>query len=291
MIPFGACICWSIIFATIGGADPAPRRVYALHSGVHILLAHPDKNHAAQVLRDELRRRDVPARDIVVLDCPFPEASWKSMVPREGVNMFLDSMAPESKVSQDAYRRMDKGFQEHGVGPRDEIVWIGHSAGGQMGLTMAHLAAELAKHPNLAKTARPYRFHTVVTLGTPVGCNKTPEQVRVLHYYSPQDKVVRIVCDGGPWVLRQMGYDCTICPTTPAPRKNCLTRCWYDVEHPDWIYDERILQRMWQDVSGTGSSWWREPRAVERPGAGLAQLLGRMLETDYGIAIEDLPTK
>ncbi|GEM_PF-7057978 len=277
--------------APVGRADPPPRRVYALHSGVHILLAHPNKNHAALTLRDELKRRGVAGRDIIVLDCPFPDASWKNMVPREGLTMFLDSMTSSSKVAEDAYRRMDQTFRASGVGPKDEIVWIGHSAGGQMGLTMARLSFDLAKHPELAKTAQPYRFHTIVTLGSPVGCNEVPDDVRVLNYFSPQDKVVRIVCDGGPWVLPKMGYSCTICPCTPAPGKNCLVRCWYDVQHPDWIYEERVLDRVWQDVNGSSPSWWRAPRAAVRPGAALAQLLGQMLETQHGIHIEELPAQ
>lgn len=281
-----AC-CFAL--ATTGRGDEAPRRVYALHSGVHIILAPPDKNHAALVLREELKRRGVPVRDIVVLDCPFPDASWRNMFPRDGLTMFLDSMSSKSRVALDAYRRMDQAFQTHGVGPNDEIVWIGHSAGGQMGMTMARLAADLPKHPDLAKTAKPYRFHTIVTLGTPVGCNDVPDDVRVREYFSPQDKVVRIMCDGGPWVLPTMGYQCTICPCSPAPGKYCLTRCWYDVQHPDWIYERRVLDRVWQDINGSHPSWWREPRAAERPGAGLAQLLGQVLESQYRIHVEDLP--
>lgn len=289
MVRFFACLGLVLAGASIARGGAAPRRVYALHSGVHIYLSHPEKNHAAEVLAKQLRRRGVPARDIVVLDCPFPDATWKNMFPRDGLIMFLDSMKPDSRVAQDAYRRMDLSLQAHQVAPSDEIVWIGHSAGGQMGLTMAQLSGELAKHPNLAKTARPYRFHTIITLGTPVGCCDVPGAVRVRHYFSPQDKVVRIVCDGGPWVLPRLGYPCTICPTTPAPGQNCLTRCWYNVEHPDWIYEDRVLDRIMQDVKGAGASWWREPRAVERPGAALAQLLGDMLETQLGIAIEELP--
>ena len=286
---FTLAIAGLFFAALIGRADPTPRRVYALHSGVHILLAHPNKNHAAEMLRADLKRRGVSERDLVVLECPFPDASWKNMFPRDGLIMFVESATQSSKVALDAYRRMDRAFQASGVGPRDEIIWIGHSAGGQMGMTMARLSADLPKHPELAKTAKPYRFHTIVTLGTPVGCNEVPNEVNVRHYFSPQDKVVRIVCDGAPWILPKMGYSCTFCPCTPTLGKNRLTRCWYDVQHPDWIYEERVLDRMWQDVNGSSPSWWREPRAAERPGAGLAQLLGQMLESCHRIHVEELP--
>jgi hypothetical protein len=283
-----AIACW-LSAAWVCGGDEAPRRVYALHSGVHILLAPPDKNFAALVLRDELQRRGVPMRDIVVLECPFPDANWKNMFPREGLTMFLDSMSPGSRVAHDAYRRIDKAFRASGVGPTDEIVWIGHSAGGQMGLTMARLSADLTKHPDLAKSAKPYRFHTIITLGTPLGCNDAPDDVRVREYFSPQDKVVRIMCDFGPWVLPKMGHKCVLRPCTPAPGKNCLTRCWYDMQHPDWIVEKRILDAVWQDINGSRTSWWHEPRAAERPSAALAQLLGQMLECRNRIDIQELP--
>jgi len=241
------------------------------------------------VLREELKRRGVPTRDIVVLDCPFPNASWKDMFPREGLTMFLDSMSPSSRLAKEVYRSMDRAFQAAGVGPGDQIVWIGHSAGGQIGLTMARLSADLTKHPDLAKSARSYRFHTIVTLGTPVGCNDVPDNVLVREYFSPQDKVVRIMCDGGPWILPKLGYQCTIQPCTPTPTKNCLTRCWYDVQHPDWIFEKRVLDRVWQDANGSSISWWGEPRTAERPSAALAQLIGQMLESQFRIQIEELP--
>jgi hypothetical protein len=279
----------ALLLAACGNAnaDPAPRRVYVVHSGVHIFFAHPDKNHAALVFRDELRRRDVPDRDIVVLECPYPEASWQNLVPRDGVVMFLEAMSPRSKVSHEAYRRLHRALQSQGVGSKDDIVWIGHSAGGQVGMTMAHLAAHVDKHPELAKNTKPYRFHTIVTLGTPVGCNEVPDGVRVRHYFSPQDKIVRIVCDLGPWILPRLGYSCKIRPCTHAPGKNCLTRLWHGVEHPDWLYERRVFDQMWQDINGKGTAWYREPRAASGPGVALTSLLCLMLEEEQRICIED----
>jgi pimeloyl-ACP methyl ester carboxylesterase len=256
---------------------------------VHIYLSHPWKNYHAEVMRDELARRQVPKRDLIVLDNPFPEATWRNMFPRDGLVMFLDSMAPSSKVAHDAYLRMHRTLQAHQVGPQDEVVWIGHSAGGQMGLTMAQLSAELEQHPRLAKAARPYRFHTVVTLGTPVGCNDVPANVRVRHHFSPQDKVVRMVCDGGPWLLPSLGYRCTIGPTSSKPGGNTRTSVWYAVEHPDWIEEPRVLDHLLADLNGGAPSWWRAPRPVEGPGAALAQLMCRLLEENHRVTVEELP--
>src|SRR5262245_19063414 len=110
------CALWLMLAVVVpsmgavhGQPVPAqPRRVFALHSGVHIAFSHPWKNHAAEVLRDQLIRRKVPARDIVVLDCPFPTATWQSMVPRDGLIMFLEAMDPKSRFTQDLYTQMHK---------------------------------------------------------------------------------------------------------------------------------------------------------------------------------------
>jgi pimeloyl-ACP methyl ester carboxylesterase len=274
---------------TVPARGDGPRRVYVLHAGVHIYFSHPWKNHAAEVLRDELLRRKVSARDIVVLDNPFPAASWKDLVPKEGVTMFLDAMDPAARFSQEAYLRLHESLTAAGVGADDEIVWIGHSAGGQIGMTLAHLSGALERHPALAKRARPYRFASIVTLGTPVGANHVPEGVQVRHYYSPHDKIVRIVCDAGPWLLPSLGYKRTLCPCTTPPGPNCKVRCWYDVDHPDWIWERRVLDRVFADLDGRCASAWQEPVPTTHAGGMLPQLVARMLESQERICLEELP--
>src|SRR5262245_17585428 len=153
----------------LGTGEPRPaRRVFVLHSGIHTILASPSVNISAERLAEGLKRRGVKAEDVVVLSNPFPKASWKSMFPREAIVMYFDSLTPTSKVAQDAYIRMDRALKDAKVGPEDEIIWVGHSAGGQLGMTVAHLATSLDKYPDLARAARPYRVSMVVTLGTPV---------------------------------------------------------------------------------------------------------------------------
>lgn len=282
-----------LIAALHVGARPGqthpPRRVYALHAGVHILFSHPDKNYAAFVLRDELVRRKVPAKDIVVLDNPFPVASWKSIVPREGLIMFLDAIDPASRFSQDAYLRMHQSFAEQGVGSDDQIVWIGHSAGGQIGLTMAHLAASLERYPALRKQAPAYRFTRIVTLGTPVGSNHVPPGVQVRHHYSPADKIVRIVCDVGPWLAPALGYRQAFGPCAPGSGPNCRVHCWPAVEHYEWIWEERVLDRLLQDLSPACPARWNEPVPVTHAGGLLPQLVYRMLDRQQGICMEEFP--
>ena len=147
----------------------SPRRVYVLHSGMHIIFAPANKNHCVETLQAELVRRGVPERDIVALDSPFPQATWSNVFPKEGWLIYLNATDPASKHSHDAYVRMHEALQKRDVKADDTIVWIGHSAGGQIGMTMAQLAHNLPKHPALAKRVMPYRFERVVTLGTAVG--------------------------------------------------------------------------------------------------------------------------
>lgn len=270
-------------------AERQPKRVYVLHSGMHIYWSHPWKNHAAEVLRDALVKRKVPAEHIVVLDNPFPSASFRNMVPREGVAMFLDSMKPDSDFSQQAYLRLHKALQAHGVGPKDEIVWIGHSAGGQIGLTMAYLSETLERHPKLKDAAQSYRFHTIATLGTPVGGNHVPDKVEVRHHYSPQDKVVRLVCDGAPWILQSLGVGHKIAPCVTPLDDNCRVHCWYGIDHPYWIWEDRVIDCILNEANGARPSPWNTPTAALQPGMHLPQLISRLLAESAGVVVEELP--
>src|SRR5262245_40367476 len=54
--------------------EESKRRVYVLHSGVHTILSDPRKNIAAEKLKAGLEKRGVSAKDIVVLDNPYPTA-------------------------------------------------------------------------------------------------------------------------------------------------------------------------------------------------------------------------
>src|SRR5262245_48395044 len=55
-----------------GPTKRAARRVYVLHSGVHTILAHPNKNVFAETMRDMLKKRGIAEQDIVVLENPYP---------------------------------------------------------------------------------------------------------------------------------------------------------------------------------------------------------------------------
>src|SRR4051812_1895504 len=87
-------------------ATPGKRRVYVLHSGMHIILAPADKNQAVVSLKQMLRERGIPSTDIVPLDCPYPTASWSDVVPRDGLLLYLASADPGSRAAQEAYQRL-----------------------------------------------------------------------------------------------------------------------------------------------------------------------------------------
>ncbi len=197
-------------------ANKPRRRVYVLHSGLHTILSDPVKNIAAETLKEGLLKRGVAERDLIVMENPFPYASWKSLLPFESLTMFFDSIEPSSKMSHDAYQRMHKALRAQGVGRRDAVVWVGHSAGGQIGLTMANLARNLWKYPGLARDTSPYHFEMVITLGTPINSEHLPPDVKLRHYYSPEDKVVRWATKIGPWLAYPLGYRLSL-KKVPAP--------------------------------------------------------------------------
>ncbi len=213
------------------------RRIYVLHSGVHTILANPNKNIFAESMRDMLKKRGIAERDIVVLENPYPTARWINMFPTECLTMFMASARPDSKVVLDAYTRMDAALKKQEVGCEDELILIGHSAGGQMCLTLAHLASKHATFPDLAKCTDAYHIDMVVTLGAPIASNALSSDVKVRHYLSPGDSVPRRVVQARP-LLRVLGYDAVINVVPAKLSAACKVRMFLDIEHPKWDTEE-----------------------------------------------------
>ena len=80
--------------------------MFVLHSGMHIILAPTDKNHAARTMKKVLLQRGIPERDLIRMESPYPTATWSNMIPRDGLIIYLGSADPASKQSQEAYERM-----------------------------------------------------------------------------------------------------------------------------------------------------------------------------------------
>jgi len=274
---------------TVAVKEESRRRVYVLHSGVHTILSDPRKNIAAEKLRGGLLKRGVSEKDIVVLENPYPNANWRKMFPVELVTIFGDSAKPDSKVAQDGYKRMHMALKAQGVKAEDDLVWIGHSAGGQMGLTMAYLAKNLDKYGDLAKEAPAYHFDMVILLGTPVGVNLLPEEVKLRHYYSPQDRIVHLVARYGPFVLRTFGTGVGVNIFPPNLDDNDRVRIFRGVEHNNWDVESRVLDRILAETNDLCCPLWHSPVLAPGLEAGMLRLMCNALDQNCKIAFEDPP--
>lgn len=268
---------------------PPPRRVYVLHSGVHTILANPNKNIFAETMRDSLKKRGIRERDLVVLDTPYPAAGWLNMFPHECLTMFMASARPDSKVAHDAYLRMHKALKKHEVTSDDELIWIGHSAGGQMGLTMAYLACHHAEFTALTKTTQPYRFDMVVTLGSPIASNHVPQTVKVRHYLSPRDSVPRRLMRLSPPLLWMMRYDMPIKIVSDELSGNCKVRLFVDVEHPNWDVEDRVVDRILAESRPHYCPCWQYGICCTCPRLAALGVLCHFLDERCHITIEDSP--
>lgn len=266
-----------------------PRRIFLLHSGLHTILSEAGRNNAAEKLEKALRTRGVDPRDIVVLDSPFPAASWTSMFPLKGISTFLESISPKTKVSQDAYLRVHEELRKRGVGPRDGIVWIGHSAGGQMGLTLANLAGTLSEYPELEKKAGTYRFDMVVTLGSPLGPCKIPAGVRLRTYWSPEDRIVKMAAQYGRLVTRTFGNPVKLGPLVSLTEGNTKVRVFLGIEHPAWDEEARVVDRVLAELRKDTCPAWHSALAIPQAGLSLSQLLCHALDHQCNLSLEDPP--
>jgi pimeloyl-ACP methyl ester carboxylesterase len=262
------------------------RRVFVLHSGMHIILAPEDKNHAAKALKKLLKERGIAERNLVALDSPYPTASWDDMVPKGGLMLYLESADPASRTSQDAYVRLHKALEAQGVGKNDEIVWIGHSAGGQMGMTMAHLAHNLDKYSDLAKKTQAYRFDAVITLGAAVGSDPVPAGVKLWHYFSAGDTMIFFLSNHGKLVADSVKSKVRFracCDLRPGVK----VRLFPGIEHGWWPTDENVLACILREFMPNDRPGWRRPHAEVSAGMGLSQLIAESLESELRISLEE----
>ncbi|MSQ93998.1 MAG: hypothetical protein EXR98_05510 [Gemmataceae bacterium] len=279
-------IGWLILVASAPFADAqTKRRVFVLHSGMHIILAPLDKDHASRTLKANLAERGVAERDLVAIANPFAMATVKEMIPRQGLILYVESADPASRSSQEAYLRLDAALKAHSVSKNDEIVWIGHSAGGQIGMTMAHLAHNLAKYPELAKKTQAYRFDTVITLGAAVGSNPTPADVKLRHYHSPADTMIFFLCKHGNVVAESVKskVQFRVCYDLGPKAK---VRVFPGIEHMEWYDDDAVLKSILREFELTGRPAWRRPHADAATGVGLSQLFAQALEAEFKISLE-----
>jgi hypothetical protein len=267
-------------------AAPGKRRVFVLHSGMHILFAPADKNHAAITMKQLLSERGVAERDLIALDSPFPTASWSDIVPREGLLIYLDSTDPASRASHNGYLRLHKTLEAHKVSANDDIVWVGHSAGGQIGMSMAHISQHLDKYPELAKQVKAYHFEMVITLGSAVGSNPVPENVKLRHYFSAGDKMIYGLSKHGNLLAKTVNSKVTFRPCCDV-RANGKVRVFHAIEHPSWPMNDLVLNYILHEFEPAYCPEWRRTQADVGMGLGLAQLLAKSLESEWKISLEE----
>ncbi len=276
------CAMLLFLSASLASAQE-PRRIYLLHSGVHILPAPPDKNFGARLLFERLRERGIAERDLIVMDCPFPQASDLDPLPKEGISMFLDSMNLDSKAALDGYVRLHQTLVKHGVKKEDKLIWVGYSAGGQMGLSMAGLADRHAQIPALAGTSA-WPLDIVVTLGTPIGTNHAPKEVRVRQYFSYGDRIVELLTVSKKLVASYGGKH-EIRFFSPNLGENAIARRFEGLEHPEWIWNPRVLDRIVREAKGIDG-----PVQVNglSPGRDLSAALLRAVEKQTKVLVQDV---
>ncbi len=262
------------------------RRVYVLHSGMHVILAPADKNHAARTMKAQFAKRGIAERDLVYMESPFPTATFKNAIPKAGLVIYLESADPASRSAHDGYLRMHKALQAQGVGKNDDLVWIGHSAGGQIGMSMAHLAHNLVKYPELAKTTQPYRFEAVITLGSAIGANPVPDEVKLRHYFSAGDTMIYVLSKHGNIVSDAMKSKVVFRPCCDM-KANAKVRVYPGIEHNVWYNDEDVLASILREFEPSRTPLWRKTQSDVSTGAGLSQLIANALDRQLGISLEE----
>lgn len=253
-----------------GPAQP-PRRLYVLHSGMI-----DSENGAANSLRRGLMERGVADRDIVVLPTPYPrETLFGRPCPgSENFRIFRESADPTSAVSRTAYQNYQAALTRAGIRPGDEVVWVGHSAGGQMGMTLA----------GMARDQQGFQMSHIITLGSPIQRANAPEDVRVRNYQSPQDRTVN-------YEVQDSLSEIIGAPVQVYPRLdgNDRTRVFTGVGHSQWYTNPQVLDRILTETNPDYRPLWYHQ--INSPGR-MTQLLGtvsRGLDEGLNLTFEGVP--
>ncbi|MBY0402401.1 MAG: alpha/beta hydrolase [Cyanobacteria bacterium] len=166
-------------------AEPKPRQIYVLHSGMR-----DPGNFAAESIKAGLIKRGVPEKDIILMPAIYPDMTVSTGAGvKDNLRIFKDSSDPKSKVSDTAFEALQARLKEAGVTPQDKLHWVGHSAGGQMGLTMAGRLEEYRQKNKDNPKIPGLSFDSVTTFGSPIATNTAPAAVRIRHYTSPDDLI------------------------------------------------------------------------------------------------------
>lgn len=208
-------------------AEKPPRTVYVLHSGMR-----DPGNEAANGMKKALVDRGVAENDVLLMPPVYHQWGYTLRGVPQNLRVYRESANPESEISKEAYSHFADLLCENGVMPEDRVVWVGHSAGGQMGLTVSKLAADQNFYP----------IDSVFTLGTPVSSNVAPKEVKIRHMTSVEDTIQH---------GRIGGY-----VGKPLPENldsNDRVVYFKGIGHLDWTRDSdpAVMDRVVQETNGT----------------------------------------
>ncbi|MBY0405981.1 MAG: hypothetical protein K2X66_18910 [Cyanobacteria bacterium] len=218
----------------------SPRHIYVLHSGMR-----DPGNEAAESIKQGLLKRGVPEGDIITMPPVYPEMNTNPLslgVGRgvsENLSIYRESSQLDSKVSQKAHQNLLKLLKENGVSPQDKLHWVGHSAGGQMGLT---LSGRLDRDNKKLSNTPGFQFDSIITTGSPIATNSAPPEVKIRHYTSESDTIQHGSLLGG-----LVGK-----PIPDNMDGNDVVRHFNQIGHLDWYKDKdtAVFDKIIQDTQG-----------------------------------------
>ena len=265
----------------VGAAPPnGGRTVYVLHSG----MRDPD-NEAALSLKAALKKRGIKDADIVVMPAVYPNMDLSPTSRNFGsgvqdnIRIFNQSADKKSDLVKKQYKAYQDALTKAGVKAGDKIVWVGDSAGGQMGFTLARMA----------KDNNGFQMDTIITLGSPIAKNEVPPEVKIRHYTSNADQIQHGKLLGG-----QVGK-----PIPDNLDANDKIRWFRNIGHCDWYKDtdpaivDKIISESKPDKPRTNL----QLAALPLPGAPFAGLMMEGIESrnsyerNRGVDVPDNATK
>ena len=155
-----------------------------------------------------------------------------------------------------------------------------------MGMTMAYLAHNLDKFPDLVKKTQAYHFDTVITLGSAIGSNPVPAEVKLRHYCSDADTMIYFLSNHGNVVSDAVKSKVRfrVCYDLGPSAK---LRLFPGIEHGNWYSDENVLACILREFEPKNRPAWRKTQADTAWGVGLSQLIAQSMEAELQISLEE----
>ncbi len=225
----------------------SPKTYYVLHSGMN-----DPENEAALNIRKTLVERGIKPESIIVLDNVYPQDNWSRS---EGRRIYNESLNVNSNDPKHVLNRQTAQFsrkaRERGIRREDNVVGIGHSAGGVM---LDGMAFKLENDPNA-----PADIDTVLSLGSPIRTKHSPERVCNVYCHSNGDVALSLAAHSmgttrtpvngeGRSLLDQ--NDREVVFTGPEKKLDDGTTVPTGPSHSDMHSDPRVLRTVLNQMDG-----------------------------------------